>query len=315
MNKYYYCIDIGGTTIKGGIVDLKNKIVCNDQVDTIVSDEPNYLANSIMSLIEKLEQSSGLSVSSCAGIAVGAPGLIDSINGVIKYSGNLKLKDYPLKNELEKLTKVQVKVANDADVATLAELKFGAGKNYKNFVMLTLGTGIGGGIVVDGHLLGKNSPYSGEIGHIKTTTTNIKCSCGDINCYEAIASTNALVKQTRTAMQENPESKMWSKYNLKTVCGKTVFDFLDTDKTARMVFDEYIKNLGNGIVSLINIFMPEAIIIGGSVSNQKDVLIKPLETYVNKHIYAKNINFKVDIITAEQTGSAGVLGGKCLFEN
>lgn len=315
MNTYFYCIDIGGTTIKGGIVDSENNIVCNDRIDTNVSSDTNYLAKSIMILIEKLEKQSGMSLKNSRGLAIGAPGLIDSQNGIIKYSGNLKLTNYPLKDELEKLAKVEVKVANDANIAALAELKYGAGKNHKNFVMLTLGTGIGGGIVVNGSLLGKDSQFSGEIGHIKTTESNIKCSCGDKNCFEAVASTSALVRQTKKAMQENPESKMWTKYNLDSVCGKTVFDFLETDKTAKLVFEEYIKNLGNGIVSLVNIFMPELVVIGGSISNQKDTLIKPLEKYVNEHIYAKNINFKVDIKAAKQTGNAGILGGKCLFED
>ena len=145
------------------------------------------------------------------------------------------------------------------------------------------------------------------------TTHWHECTCGDKNCFEALASTKALVSLTKQAMQNNPESKMWSKYNLSNVDGRTVFEFLKTDKTAKEVFNTYITNLGNGIVSLHNIFCPEAIIIGGAISNQKDIILPPLTKYVNNHIYVKNIDYKANIIPAELRGEAGILGAKCLF--
>ena len=121
-------------------------------------------------------------------------------------------------------------------------------------------------------------------------------------------------KVAKEAMEKNPDSKMWKKYNLSSANGKTVFEFKDTDAVAKQVFDEYIKNLGNGIVNLVNILFPEAIIIGGAISNQKDELIAPLKKYVDEHIYAKHINYKANIITAELTGDAGIIGGKFLFD-
>ena len=314
MKKYYFCIDVGGTTIKGGVVDEDNNIICHNRVKTEPTDEPNYLVSSIMELIKKLELESGLSVNGSHGIGLGVPGLVNASTGVIRFSGNLKVREYPLKAELEKRVSVPVKVANDADVATLAELRLGVGKKYKNFIMLTLGTGIGCGIVVDGKILGISVPYSSEIGHMKVTDVGVACTCGDKNCFEAVASTRALSIQTREAMKNNHDSKMWSKYKLTTVNGKTVFDFLDEDKVAQDVFANYIKNLGNGIVSLYNIFMPEAVILGGSISNEKEKLTKPLMEYTNNHVYVKQINIKTNIITAEYTGDAGIVGGKFLFD-
>ena len=314
MEKYYFCIDVGGTTIKGGIVDENNNIICQNKVKTEPGEEQGYLVLSIMELIKKLELASGLSVNSSYGIGLGVPGLVNASTGVVRFSGNLKLREYPLKAELEKRVSVPVKVANDADVATLAELKLGAGQKYKNFIMLTLGTGIGCGIVVDGKILGISVPYSSEIGHMKVTDTGVTCTCGDKNCFEAVASTRALSNQTREAMKQNPDSKMWSKYKLQTVNGKTVFEFLNEDKTANEVFANYIKNLGNGIVSLYNIFMPEAVILGGSISNEKERLTAPLMEYTNNHVYVKQINVKTNIVTAEYTGDAGIVGGKFLFE-
>ena len=313
MKKYYYCIDVGGTAIKGGIIDEDNNIVSQAKIKTVVSKEPNYLTNSIMSIVDMLEKDSNLPLKKSSGLGIGVPGLIDSEKGIIRFSGNLKLTEYPLKEELEKQVSVPVKIANDADIATLAELYAGAGKPYKNFIMLTLGTGIGSGIVLDGKLLSTFLPLSGEIGHIKISNTKEPCSCGDYDCFEALASTKALVKLTKQAMQNNPKSQMWTKYNLDNVNGKTIFDFLDTDASAKQVFNQFIENLGTGIVSLINIFAPEAIVIGGAISNEKDTILKPLKDYVDKRIYIGNIGLKSNIVIAKQTGNAGILGGKFLF--
>ena len=309
---YYFAFDVGGTFLKAGIVDESGKILFSQKLKT-KPDEPNFLANSIIKLANELSKSSGLSVQNSAGIGIGLPGLIDSKNGVLRFSGNLKLQNYPLKNELQKVFSVPIKIANDADVATLAEMHFGAGQNISNFIMVTVGTGIGGDVVIGGKLITDHSDYSGEIGHIKVTEKKIKCTCGEFGCYEALASTMALVRETKNAMKKHPESKMWSAYNLENVSGKTVFEFKDIDQTAKEVFDKFIEHLASGLVSLVNIFKPDVIIIGGAISNQKSKLTVPLEEYVNSHIYAKHIGFKVKIKTATKTNDAGILGGRCLF--
>lgn len=313
MENYFYCIDIGGTAIKGGIVSENNEILFQDKVLTNPTENPDYLSERIFSLIDNLGAKSNLSINNSKGLGIGSPGMVDSDEGIIKFSGNLKLKNYNLLKSLQKKISVPIKIANDADLATLAEQYVGAGKGYKNFVMLTIGTGIGSGIVINGKLLGLSSPYSGEIGHMKTSDSGIKCSCGETNCFEALASTKALIRMTREEMQQNPNSAMWSKYNLSSVTGKTIFEFLKTDSSAKKVFKQYIKNLGNGIVSIYNIFMPDAIIIGGAISNQKDVLLDPLKKYTDSHIYAKNIDYKTNILIASATGDAGILGAKFLF--
>ncbi len=313
MKRYYYSIDVGGTNIKGGIVDESGNVLFRKTIKTLPESQ-NFLSDSIIKLVKELEKISNLSAQKACGIAVGLPGLIDSQNGVLGFSGNLKLKDYPLKSELEKAFNVQIKIANDADVATLAELHFGAGKNLNNFIMVTVGTGIGGGIVVNRKLLSETVPYAGEIGHMKTTDKKIKCTCGEYGCFEATASTKALVSMTKLAMKKNPQSKMWQTYDLDSADGKTVFEYKDTDETAKEVFDNFISNLGSGLVSLSNIFMPEAIIVSGAISNQGKNISVPLETYINSHIFAKNVGVKIKVKIAEFTGSAGLVGGICLFE-
>lgn len=312
MEKYYYSVDVGGTFIKGGIIGEDGSVLSTDSLKTVPGGT-NYLAESIIILLEKLEKSSGYEISKSQGVGIGLPGLIDTVNGVLRFSGNLKLRDYPIVEELQKKISVPIKIANDADVATLAEGFYGAGKGFNNYMMVTIGTGIGGGIVVGGKLLSEFANFSGEIGHIKTTNKKVKCSCGEYGCFEALASTKALVQMTSETMKNNPSSKMWSAYTPDMANGKTVFEFLGEDKVADDLFEEYISYLGDGIVSLVNVFVPEIIIVGGAISAQKSKLTAPLEKYVNEHIYTKNVGYKVKITTAKYTGNAGLIGGRCLF--
>lgn len=313
MKKYYFAVDVGGTFIKAGIVDKEGNVLFSESLKTVPGGT-NYLAESIIILLEKLEKASNLKISKSAGVGIGLPGLIDSKQGILNFSGNLELRNYPLKAELEKKINVPIKIANDADVATLAEQFYGAGKGYDNFIMVTIGTGIGGGIVCGGKILSEFANYSGEIGHMKITQKRAKCTCGEVGCYEAIASTKALVSMTSEAMVKNPSSKMWTTYTQAMVTGKTVFEYLGEDETADKIFKEYIEYLGDGLVNLVNIFVPELIVVGGAISAQKTKLIAPLEKYVNEHIYAKNVGHKVKIVTAKYTGNAGIIGGKCLFD-
>lgn len=312
MANYYYCIDVGGTTIKGGIVDENNNILFTSWVKTRTFDGSISLAENIMNLVSNLEESSNMKIKNAKGLGVGVPGII-STEGVVCRSANLNLNQYPLKSELEKIVSVPVKIANDACVAGLAENSFGAGKSFSNYLMLTLGTGIGGEIIINKNAFRLTRCFSSEMGHMKITDRNIRCGCGEYGCFESVASTIALERQTREAMQKHPESKMWKKYNLETVNGKTIFEYKDIDKVASQTFKTYIKYLGTGIINLINILAPEAIIIGGSVSAQKDNIIAPLKEYVYAHIYTRNERPLPEILTATATGNAGILGAKCLF--
>lgn len=316
MKRYYYAIDVGGTGTKGGIVDEKNNLLFRDSIRTDLSQYENSLAKSIFALINKLEQKSNLPIAKAKGLGIGIPGEIDTKNGIVCVSNNLKLYNYPIIEELKKYLKIPIKIINDANAATLAEFKIGAAKNFKNFVMLTLGTGIGGEIFFNGKSLSSISPFSGEIGHIKINgCKNKKCACGEYDCYELYGSTRALSSQTKEAMLKNKHSKMWKTFNEHNVNGRTVFEYLNKDETANEVFDQYIKYLGTGIVSIANLILPEAVIIGGSISNEKEILTNPLEKFVNEHIYAKNVTgCHIKIIPAELGANAGIIGAKNLFE-
>ena len=306
MSKYYYCIDVGGTDIKAGIVDSENNIIARSKTPTKTYFEKSSLAETLFEIMKGLEQTTNLSVNKASGIGIGLPGLVDDNAGVIKYINSLKIKNYNIKEDLKKYTDIPVRLANDAELATLAEFKLGAGKGHNNLAMLTIGTGIGSGIIVDGKPLRSSMPFACELGHISITQD-------ENESFERLASTKALVNQTREAMENNTSSKMWQTYTPETVSGKTVFEYKDIDQTAKDVFERYIRFLGTGVVTVYNIFTPEVIVIGGGVSGQKSALIKPLTEYVNSHIFTKNIGQKVKIISAKFMNDAGILGARCLF--
>lgn len=313
MKKYFYCADVGGTYIKAGIVSNEGKVLATKQAKTLPFDRVNPLEAQIKFLFDELEKKSNYSVSKSGGIAMGLPGLVDRKHGILKFSGNLNIKNYKITEQLQKYYSVPIEIANDADVATIAEQNFGAGKGVKNFIYITVGTGIGGGMVIGGKPLSEFVNFSGEIGHMKLFGEGL-CTCGQVGCCETFASTRALVEMTKEAMKSNPQSQMWTKYDLDTVSGKTVFEFKDTDKTAKRVFESFIERLGTVIVNLANVLMPQLFIIGGAISAQGSALTKPLEDYVNSHIFTRYINYKIKIKAAKQTNNSGIIGASCLFK-
>lgn len=306
MSNYYYCIDVGGTDIKAGIVDESYNILCTTKTPTNIYFKSKSLADTLIQIIKELEKESGLDFQKAKGLGIGLPGLVDDNAGIVKFINCLELSNYNIRKEFEAFSKVPIHLANDAECATMAEYKIGAGQGYKNIAMLTLGTGIGSGLIINGTPLRSYMPFACELGHIKITAS-------DDESFEKLASTKALVNQTRQAMEFNLNSKMWTKYNLETVCGKTVFEFKDSDETAAAVFKNYISHLGTGITNIYNIFTPEIIIIGGGVSKQGKALIDPLTEYINERIFTRNINNKVKIVPAKHLNDAGILGARCLF--
>lgn len=305
MKDYYFCVDVGGTDIKGGIVAKDNSILFTEKVKTNKSSDGKDLEDCIFELIKKLELISGLSAKNALGLGIGFPGLVDGKTGTLKFIPSLNLVDYNIVKNLKKTLEIPVKIANDAELALLAEQSLGAGKGYKNFALLTLGTGVGCGLVINGKNLRSTLPYSCEFGHNYIDDYS--------NRLDKFVSTSALISQTQKAMQENPKSKMWSTYSIETVSGKTVFDYKYTDETAKTVFETFIKNLGIQIVGLCNIFSPDIIVIGGGISSQGESLTKPLEDYVNNNMFLKIIGKKIKITSAKFLNNAGFLGARCLF--
>lgn len=310
--KNYIGIDIGGTTIKGAIINHSGDILREARIETSAKGDGEGLRNNVVALVNEMVMGYGGFKSSFGGIGIGCPGLIDSKRGMIVFSGNLGLNYYPLGSVVSDSLGMSVKVTNDANAAALGEAKFGAGKKYKDSILITLGTGVGGGIVVDGKLFEGGSSAGTEIGHTVIVEDGEPCTCGRKGCFEAYSSATALIRKTKEVMQENEDSAMWKKYNLKMVSGKTAFDYAETDEAAKSVVDWYVKYLACGVTNLANIFRPQVVMLGGGVAAQKDKLTKPVQKLLDKQIFAGQGYAGVKVVTASLGNKAGVYGAAAL---
>ncbi len=311
--KYYVGIDLGGTFIKGGIVTNAGEIIALDKTPTEAEKGSEGVSENIARLTFSLLEKAGLKACDMQGLGMGVPGMIDSKSGVVVYSNNLHWKDFKITARVSELTGLKVKIGNDANVAALGEAKFGAAKGCEDMVMVTLGTGVGGGIVVEGKLLEGNKSAGAEIGHMVIVADGEVCTCGRRGCFEAYASATALIRETKRVMQLYPESKMWEGYTLETVNGKTAFDYKDVDPYAKEVVERYIEYLAFGLTNLANIFRPEVILLGGGVCAQGDSLIKPVQEILNKDLFGGKMGPQVPIRVAALGNSAGVLGAAALL--
>ena len=308
--QYYLGIDIGGMTVKGILTDKDGKVYEDGSVPTDSDRGAEAMCANIVNLIERLVENRRREI---VGVGVGCPGIIDSGNGVVVFAGNLNLRDYPLAKNIAEKTGFKVRLTNDANAAALGEAKFGAGNKYKNSILVTLGTGVGGGIVIDGKLFEGGKSAGTEIGHTVIVENGLKCTCGRKGCFERYASASALMEQTREAMAGNRNSEMWKGYDLNTVSGKTPFAFYDRDLTAKLVVDKYISHLACGIINLANIFRPEVVMLGGGVSEQGENLTKPLQKILDSELMGGTDYAPVKIVKAKLGSRAGAYGAAALF--
>lgn len=313
-NRYYIGIDLGGTFIKGGIVNERGEILLSDKVPTEVEKGAFAVAQNIAALARDLLSRCSLTFNDVEGLGIGSPGMIDSAEGNVIYANNLAWENFRIVSELSGLLGgIKVKIGNDANVAALGEVKFGAAKNYSSAVMITLGTGVGGGIVIDGKLVEGNKGAGAELGHIVISHSGEQCSCGRKGCFEAYSSATALIRDTKRAMMEHKDSKMWEIGDIELVNGKTVFDYADCDVYAKAVLDRYIKYLACGLTNFANIFRPEVILLGGGICAQRERLIEPLQKELDKELYAGDKGPSVPILIAELENNAGLLGAAALL--
>lgn len=310
---YYIGIDIGGMSVKGMILDESGAVKAEGSISTDSDKGGGAMCDNIAVLVDELLKKSAVQKSQVIGAGVGCPGLIDSANGVIVFAGNLGLRNYPLAKEISGRTHLKVKVTNDANAAALGEAKFGAGKKYSDSILVTLGTGVGGGIIIDGKLFEGGKSAGAEIGHMVTVENGKQCTCGRKGCYERYASATALMEQTREAMEQNPESLMWKTYSLKTVSGKTAFDYASSDAAAKAVVGSYINHLACGIINLANIFRPQVIMLGGGVSEQGENLTVPLQNILDDQIMGGTEFAPVKVVKATLGNKAGAFGAAALF--
>jgi glucokinase len=273
-------IDIGGTNIKGVLTNRKGDIISFKKISTA-----NNLAKieySICSLIKTLSSQKSGSKSIVKAAGIGSAGSIDTRKGIIITSPNIKsLNNYPLARKINKLTGLKVFLENDATAAIIGEWWKGNGRNFSNWIMLTLGTGIGGGVIINDQLFTGQSGSAMEAGHMTIDYKGKKCLCGNRGCLETYASATALVKLTRSKLKNHPSSTINKRIINDKLTSKIVFEeAVKGDLFAKDIFNEISFFIGIGISNLVNIFNPEAIILGGGLSKAHRLLLPNIKKVV-----------------------------------
>lgn len=315
MEAYYAGIDLGGTNIAIGIVTGEGRIVSSTVRKTNAPRPAEDLCDDMAQGVRQAAEQAGLAVESLQWIGIGTPGMVDPDLGLIRYSNNLDLWQAPIRALLEERLHKPVYMDNDASAATFGEAMAGAGKGFRDVIMVTLGTGVGGGIVIDGKIYRGFRHAGGELGHNCMIYKGLHCTCGLDGCMEMYCSVTALIRQTRETMQANPQSKMWelTQGSLEKVSGRTSFDAArQGDPVAQQVVDQYVDYLGYGISGLINIFVPEVLIVGGGISREGEALIRPVNDYVARHCYSRDLKPRTKICAAQLGNDAGVIGAALL---
>ncbi|MBD5131362.1 MAG: ROK family glucokinase [Clostridiales bacterium] len=310
-----YCVgvDIGGMSIKVGVVDRDGNIVKKGKVVTDVEGGPHKIINDIADLILSLIDPKDRDF---VGIGIGCPGAINSATGVVDRAFNLKWHKVALAEELARRINKRIKVSNDANVAALGETMYGVGRTYTDTIFITLGTGVGGGVVLNGKLYEGNESKGAELGHMVLVVDGEQCTCGRRGCMEAYCSATALIRETKKAMLADKNSSMWQFVggDIEKVDGRTAFECSKTgDKSANAVVDYFVKYLGEGMLNFANIFRPQAIILGGGVCAQGDYLIYKLKDYCKDRNYGFANTPRFDILAAQLGNDAGIIGAAGLI--
>ena len=302
-------IDLGGMSAKGALLQ-DGKLLGKTRVKTSADRSAEETALELARLCMDVAENAGVDFTKVNAIGIGSPGVIDSKEGVVVNWSNFSWSDVLLSRIVHERTGKQVYVTNDANAAALGEAKYGAGKEYEDSILITLGTGVGGGIILGGKLFEGYKSAGAEIGHMVIRQNGKLCSCGRRGCFEVYASARALVEMTRDAMQSELTSKMWEfAGTLDEADGRTVFEALRAgDETAEKVLREYIANLGEGILNLAAVLRPQAFILGGGISAEKETLLKPLREYVYPRLYVSENYAPLDIRCAELGNDAGLYG-------
>jgi len=311
---YLLGIDLGGTNIAVGLTDENGKILLKDSVRTDSERGMDAVTKDMADLCIKICKDYNISISDVHAIGIGIPGTLDTKNGIIVYTNNLAVENYHIREELNKYIDKPVYISNDANVAALGEFTGGVAKDYNSAVMVTLGTGVGGGIILDKKLWEGLNSAGGEIGHIVINVGGELCTCGRKGCWEAYSSATGLIRDTKRAMEEYTDSIMHKLAgDSGKVSGKTAFTAAKQgDKAGQMVVDSYINNLAEGITNIINLLAPEVIIIGGGVCNEGDYLTIPLKKAVYERCYGGEDLPHSDILIATLGNDAGIVGAAML---
>ena len=313
---YTIGVDLGGTNIAVGLCDENLNMIDKGSVPTHANRDGELIVRDMANLAAEIIKRNGLSVSDIASVGIATPGAANSKTGVVEYANNLPFLNFPIAEIFKKYLPVEkVLIANDANAAALGEALAGAAKGTANSVMITLGTGVGGGVIIDGKIFDGGINCAGaELGHIVIVAGGKQCSCGRRGCWEAYSSATGLTNMTKEKMNELklkgiPSLLFDEAEKDGKISARTSFNAMKRgDKHGAMIVDEYIKYLAEGITNIINVFQPEILTIGGGVCNEKEYLTKPLIEIVEREQYTRNNASKTKIVTAVLGNDAGIIG-------
>lgn len=316
--RYRIGIDLGGTNIAAGLVDEEYRIVSKHSVPTKRQASESEIINEIGAMLENLLKLNGTSMKEVISIGIGVPGNANKETKEIEYANNLSFGKTAFAADLSKKLKREILFDNDANAAAWGEYLAGVGKGkaIQSLAAITIGTGIGGGLILNGEIYQGTNYAAAEFGHMVIEGNGIACNCGRRGCLEAYSSATALIKQTRKAMQKQTDSILWElcKYDLEKVEGKTLFEALEKkDALADAIFLEYIKYLGIGVVNIINLFQPDILCIGGGISNVGDRLLNPLIRIAKEQTYTRESKRQTQICIGALKNDAGIIGAAFLY--
>ena len=312
--KYYVGIDLGGTNIVAGLVDENYRILGKVSRKTNRPRPAEEIAADMAACALDVIKQQGLTPEQVEWIGIGTPGIANSSTGIIEYSNNLDFHNVPMVKWISEATGRPAFVENDANAAAYGEYVAGAAKGATNAVCITLGTGVGGGIVIDGKIYAGSNFAGAEIGHTVLCLDGPQCTCGRKGCFEVYSSATGLIRMTQEAIDAEPDCLMAQMAAEQgKVSARTAFDCMRKgDAAAKRVVDFYIKALAAGITNTINIFQPDVLCIGGGVCNEGDALLLPVKELVAKEVYTRNSEKNAEIVIAKLGNDAGVIGAAFL---
>lgn len=313
--KYYVGIDLGGTNISVGVVNENYEIISKASTKTNCPRPAVEIAADMAKMSLEAIKKAELIVDDIEWVGIGTPGIANSEFGIIEYSNNLGFENVPMSEYIRKYINKPVFIENDANAAAYGEFVAGAAKGTTHAVCITLGTGVGGGIIIDKKIYTGFNFAGAEIGHTVLEVDGPPCTCGRKGCFEVFSSATGLIRMTNEAMDKNKASLMWKLYSEKgsKVSARTSFDAMRMgDKVATEVVNKYIKYLASGITNIINTFQPDILCIGGGVCNEGDYLLTPIKELVKNEVYTRNSSKNTEIVIAKLGNDAGIIGAAFL---
>lgn len=304
----YIGIDLGGTNIAAGIVREDGKIVVQSSVPTLSQRPTDEIVKDMVFLSKQLIKDAELELNDIEAVGIGCPGTINFETGEVIYSNNIKMEHYMLAKEFQKYLNLPVKIDNDANCAAMGEYIV-SGNNVPIFMFITLGTGVGSGLILNGKVFRGFNGAASEAGHITLVSGGEPCTCGKRGCWETYASVTALIRQTKVAMEKKPESLMHEIAKAEgKISGRTSFDAAKQgDKAAQAVVKQYAQYVADGIVSVENVLQPDIISVGGGISREGEYLLQPVCEYAAANGFNKFMP-KTKIVTAQSFNDAGIIG-------